>query len=62
MRSIPAETLRLNCQIELLRQSQPGHRQPHAPGFFQGDSHVFDEVLHKESRIKIIVDDSWSKI
>ncbi len=57
-----AVALRLHREVQLVGQGEARQRQVHALGFFQGDTHVLDEVFDEEARLEIALDDARAEV
>jgi hypothetical protein len=54
--------LRLDGEVQLMRQRQARQRQAHPLRFGQGDAHVLDEVLDEEAGIEVVVHDPRAEV
>lgn len=52
----------LSRRDKVVAQAKVRMDKTHASRFLQGNSHIFDEMFHEKSRIKIVVYDPRSKI
>ena len=62
MGSAPAMAERLHALIESVHQGQSGQCEVHAFRLIQCDAHVFDEVLNKETRVEVALQDSGGQV